>query len=118
MKRSLLATSLALLLLCAPAMAGKKHGHGGHDRGDYARGDDHGWAEDDHPPGKHKGWHKEYHRGEKIEVVYLEPRYYVDYHQYHLAPPPPGHRWVRHPDGRYLLVAVATGIIADILLNH
>ena len=36
----------------------------------------------------------------------------------HLTAPPPGHRWVRYPDGRYLLVAVATGIIADILLGH
>jgi Ni/Co efflux regulator RcnB len=52
-------------------------------------------------------------------VVYLQPRYYVeDYRVVHLAPPPPGHRWIRHPDGRYILVAVATGIIADILLNH
>jgi Ni/Co efflux regulator RcnB len=42
----------------------------------------------------------------------------VDHHVHHLSAPPPGHRWVRHPDGRYILVAVATGIIADILLHH
>lgn len=109
MKRLLLVASIALLLTSAPALADKKHGHGGHGRGHSEAG---------HPPGKHKGWHKNYRRGEKIEVVYLAPRYYVDYHQHHLAPPPPGHRWVRHPDGRYLMVAVATGIIADILLHH
>ena len=34
------------------------------------------------------------------------------------VPPPPGHRWIRYPDGRYMLVAIATGIIADILLGH
>ncbi len=45
-------------------------------------------------------------------------RYYVDHHEHHLSAPPRGHRWVRHPDGRYILVAVATGIIADILLHH
>ena len=101
MKRLLLAASLALLSLSSVAVAkGHGRGHGG---------------EGDHPPGQHRGWHK----GEKIDVVYLQPRYYVeDYRVYHLAPPPPGHRWIRDPDGRYILVAVATGIIADILLHH
>lgn len=107
MKRVLLAASFAALLLSSSvALAGGKgngHGNGGHD---------------DHPPGKHKGWHKNYRKGEKIEVVYLEPHYYVDYRHHHLSAPPAGHRWVRHPDGRYILVAVATGIIADILLHH
>jgi Ni/Co efflux regulator RcnB len=100
-KHLLLAASLALLSLSSVAIAkGHGHGHGGGG---------------DHPPGKHRGWHK----GEKIDVVYLQPRYYVeDYRVVHLAPPPPGHRWIRDPDGRYILVAVATGIIADILLHH
>jgi Ni/Co efflux regulator RcnB len=102
MKRLLLVASLALLSLSSVAVA-KGHGKG--------HGGDHG----DHPPGNHYGWHK----GEHIDVVYLQPRYYVeDYRVVHLAPPPPGHRWIRHPDGRFILVAVATGIIADILLHH
>lgn len=100
-KQLLLAASLALLSLSLSSVAiAKGHGHG--------RG--HG----DHPPGKHKGWHK----GGRVETVYLQPRYYVDYHQHHLSAPPPGHRWIRDPDGRFILVAVATGIIADILLHH
>ena len=107
MKRLLLAVSLATLALAATPDAlaggkGNKHHHQDH----------HG---DGHPPGKHRGWHK----GEKIEVVYLQPRYHVeDYRHYHLAPPPRGHRWVRTDDGKFILVAVATGIIADILLHH
>ena len=111
MKRLLLAVSLATLFLSAAPVAlagGKghkndKHHHDGH--------------HDDHPGnrGKHRGWHK----GEKIEVVYLQPRYHVeDYHHYHLSAPPRGHRWVRTDDGKFILVAVATGIIADILLHH
>lgn len=104
MKRLLLAASIAFLTAASSAAfagpPGHGHGHGG-------------------PPGKHKGWHKqEYRRGGHIERDYLSSRYYVDYHEHHLAPPPHGHRWVRHPDGRYILVAVATGIIADILLHH
>lgn len=104
MKRLLLAASFAALLLSSSAVlaGGKGNGHG------------HGNGHGDHPPGQHRGWHK----GERIDTVYLQPQYYVDYHEHHLAPPPAGHRWVRDPDGRYILVAVATGIIADILLHH
>lgn len=117
MKRLLLAISLALLST-ATVMA-SDHGHRerhGHDDDGYSRG-------------KHKGHRKhhrehyydehEFHRGERIPVVYLERDYYVeDYRVYHLAPPPRGHRWVRTDDGKYILIAVATGIIADIILHH
>jgi Ni/Co efflux regulator RcnB len=124
MKRLLLAASLALLSL-SPTMA-LAHHDDDNDRHEY-RGhhDGQGDHDDDdrryHHPGRHKGWkkHRDYHRGERIEVVYLQPRYYVDdYPHYHLRHPPRGHRWVRTEDGRFILVAVATGIIADILLHH
>jgi Ni/Co efflux regulator RcnB len=119
MKRLLLTTALATLVLSSPVFAGEHgHGHGhGNDHGYSDRGNDRGW--DDHDRGRHEGWYKPYRRGERIDVVYLQPRYYVpDYRVYHLAPPPPGHRWIRYPDGRFLLVAIATGVITDILLNH
>jgi Ni/Co efflux regulator RcnB len=105
MKRILLAASFAALLLSTSVAfaGGKGNGHGG--------------GHDGHP-GKHKGWHKNHRKGDRLEVVYLEPRYHVDYRHHRLSAPPPGHRWVRHPDGRFILVAVATGIIADILLHH
>ena len=110
MKRLLLATSLALLFLSSTAVAGDKHHRGGGH-------DDHRG----HDNGKHKGWKKkhDYRRGERIDVVYLDRRYYVDdYSHHHLHAPPRGHRWVRTDDGKFILVAVATGIIADILLHH
>jgi len=126
---------------------GKGHGHGHdkhHDRDDrhdrYDRHDDDRYDRRDrgdrgydrydsryyysydgrnHPPGRHNGWHKDYRRGQRIDVVYMQPRYYIDdYPRYHLAPPPRGHRWVRMDDGRMILIAVATGIIADVLLHH
>lgn len=104
MKHLFLAVSLALLALSpAAAIAGKGHGHG------KGPGNGH------HDNGKHKGWKK----GERLPAIYLERRYYVeDFRQHHLAPPPRGHRWVRTDDGKYVLIAVATGIIADILLHH
>lgn len=114
MKRLLLAISLALLSISTVSAGehGRRHGHGHDD-------DDRG-----HSRGKHKGHHKyrhdrEFHRGEHIPTVYLERDYYVeDYRVYRLAPPPRGHRWVRTDDGKYILIAVATGIIADIILHH
>lgn len=45
---------------------------------------------------------------------YHGPTYVVrDYRHYHLRTPPRGQHWVR-ADDRYLLVAIATGIIMDI----
>jgi Ni/Co efflux regulator RcnB len=110
MKRLLIATSLAVLCLSATtALAGGKDKHRGHH-------DDHGTQDrGHHDNGRHNGWHK----GERIEVIYLQPRYHVqDYRHYRLAPPPRGHRWIRTHDGKFILIAVATGIIADILLHH
>ncbi len=48
---------------------------------------------------------------------YGGPRYVVhDWHQYGLRTPPSGYHWVR-ADGDYLLIAVATGVILDIVGN-
>lgn len=69
-----------------------------------------------HDRGNHEGW---YHRGGRVpEEYYHDRRYYVDYRTYHLAPPPPEHVWVRSDTGDFLLVAVATGVIADLVINH
>jgi Ni/Co efflux regulator RcnB len=116
MRHLLLSVALALLSVStstAFAFDGHRYHHDRHWDGEYE--DDDGYYRE-----HRKHWkHREYHRGERIEVVYLEPRYYVDdYEYYELREPPRGHRWVRTEDGRFILVAVATGIIADILLHH
>jgi Ni/Co efflux regulator RcnB len=54
---------------------------------------------------------------------YYDPGYgrtYVvnDYYGYGLRQPPRGHYWRRSDAGDFLLVAVATGIIADLILQH
>jgi Ni/Co efflux regulator RcnB len=123
MKRLLLASSLALMLsstavLAAPGHGG--HGHGDHGRASYRndyRHDDHrGDWRNDHDNGRHLGEYRHFRRGERVPVVYLQPRYYVnDWRAYHLAPPPRGYRWVRPVDGHFLLVAATTGLIAEML---
>jgi Ni/Co efflux regulator RcnB len=42
----------------------------------------------------------------------------TDWHRAHLREPPRGYRWVRSDNGDFLLVAVTTGVIAEILANH
>jgi len=54
-------------------------------------------------------------RGAYVPVVYR--RYYVqDPYYYGLRPAPYGYRWV-YADGNFVLMALATGVIADVILN-
>jgi Ni/Co efflux regulator RcnB len=129
MKRLLLTTSIAVLLLSSAAAMARDHGKDKHDRyGDDRYGyNDRGRDDDDrydrryddrrHDNGRHLGQIKQgYRRGMRAPAVYLQPRYYVtDYRRYHLAAPPRGYRWVRPADDRYLLVEVASGLISQAL---
>ena len=107
-------TLASLALVASPAFAGdgKHKGHKHH-------GDDQVYVIDGHhhDNGKHKGWYKQaWKRGDRIPVAYLEPVYIVDdYRAYHLSPPPVGYGWVRPMDDRYLLVNLASGLVAEAL---
>lgn len=60
-----------------------------------------------------------FQRGYRYSNYYGGPVYVVnDYDRYHLRRPSYGHRWIRDDRGNMLMVAIATGIIADIVLNH
>lgn len=74
-----------------------------HGRGPYERG---------------AGPHHEFHRGERISAEYRNRQYVVDnWRVHHLYAPPRGYHWVQTgPD--YVLVAVTTGLIAQIVLGH
>jgi Ni/Co efflux regulator RcnB len=39
-----------------------------------------------------------------------------DWGYYGLRPPPPGYRWV-YADGNFVMMALATGLIADVIIN-
>jgi Ni/Co efflux regulator RcnB len=52
--------------------------------------------------------------GQHLPRGYYAPSYYVDYRAYGLAPPPYGYHWVR-VDNDILLVAIASGLVADVL---
>jgi hypothetical protein len=63
-------------------------------------------------PGPGPGWHR-WHRGDRFDGN----RYVVNnWRHYRLRPPPPGYQWVQS-GGQFVLIAVASGVIADIILN-
>jgi Ni/Co efflux regulator RcnB len=41
-----------------------------------------------------------------------------DWHREHLRRPHRGYHWVRSDNGDFLLVAITTGVIVDLLLHH
>lgn len=125
---------------------GHSHGHSHRDdRGHYDkrdRGDRRYDRRDDRRDDRHTGYYRDerrdrhddrrdrrydrgyydgarhYHRGDRIDVRYRNRVYYVtDWGHHHLHRPPRGHVWVQ-VGGDYVLMAVATGIIASIILNH
>ena len=60
-----------------------------------------------------------FERGYRYNNYYGGPVYVVnDYDRYHLRRPPHGHRWIRDDRGNLLMVAIATGIIADYVINN
>ena len=66
------------------------------------------------PPSYHR-WAK----GQRYRDYYRGPVYVVnDYNRDHVRHPPRGYHWVRDDRGNLLMVAIATGIIADLLLHH
>jgi Ni/Co efflux regulator RcnB len=72
-----------------------------------------------HPKPPHPAAQQHYKRGGHLpKQYYQDRRYYVnDWRGHGLRQPPRGHRWVE-VDGRYILVAVATGVITSILLHN
>lgn len=69
-----------------------------------------------HDRGRHEGWYK---RGGYLPPRYRETRYYVtDWRAHRLYAPPRGYRWVRSDNDDFLLVAIATGIITNIILSN
>jgi Ni/Co efflux regulator RcnB len=59
----------------------------------------------------------EFRHGGYISREYRDRAYEVDYREHHLSRPPQGHRWVQ-VGADYVLIAIATGVIANIILNR
>jgi Ni/Co efflux regulator RcnB len=61
--------------------------------------------------------HNDWHKGERLPAEYRDRNYVVDnWHDHGLQAPPRGYQWVG-VNGDYVLAAVATGVIANVLLS-
>jgi Ni/Co efflux regulator RcnB len=75
-----------------------------------------GWGEERRYDGA--GPDHSFRRGQRLPERYRNHQYVVNnYREHHLRPPPRGYHWVQ-TGGDYVLAAVATGIIADLIINH
>jgi len=60
----------------------------------------------------------EWHRGGRVPAQYRGHQYVVnDWRGHHLSAPPRGYQWVQVGND-YVLAAIATGIIAQLMLNN
>ena len=87
------------------------------ERGD--RRDDMRYRRDDRRERFHYGARgPEWRRGGHIPPEYRNRQYFVsDWRAHRLSPPPRGYQWVQ-VGGDYVLVAIATGIIAQLILSQ
>jgi Ni/Co efflux regulator RcnB len=90
--RKFAALSVAAVVLAGPVAFAEDH----HDNHHYVRHEE--WKKGYHM--RHEDWS----RGER-----------VDWHRYHLHEPPRGYEW-RMVDGNYVLAAVATGVVASVIV--
>lgn len=97
------------------ARQSEHHGHAAdrHDSRGFGRG-----HEEERRRGRGVGPNHEYYRGDRLPAEYRHRNYVVDdWRGHHLSAPPRGYHWVQS-GADYILVAIATGIIAQILLGH
>ena len=116
----------ATALLTASLSFADERGHGRQDQ--YQRGHGHSQRWDDRRFDSREGRMNdrrpdynargpEFRRGGYVPPEYRMRAYEVDYREHHLRRPPYGQRWVQ-VGADYVLIAIASGVIADIILNH
>ena len=136
MKMRTLPILLTAAALALPALSMAQDHHDGHDgRDDHRPGqrDDHRAGPDRKLPPARADWQHdgyrhddfrgagprhEYYRGGRLPAEYRGRTYVVDdWRGHHLSAPPRGYHWVQ-AGSDYVLAAVATGVILDVLLSN
>lgn len=103
---------------------GERNGRGDH-RDDGGPGGPDGRRNDRQDYGSHGRGHErgagprhDLYRGQRLSYEYRSRQYVInDWRGHRLSPPPRGYHWVQ-VGGDYVMVAIATGIIASILFNN
>lgn len=102
--RTLVVSALALSISGIPLIAQDHH--------DDQSNRDH---QSDRDHDQHYVHHKDWRRGSHISHDDWNRGSQVDWHSHHLRQPPHGYDW-REVDGNYVLAAVATGVIASVVI--
>ncbi len=127
MNAKTLLCSLVIASLGVSSVSFAQPGHGNdhdHGRGNDARHDqrddhnDHGERSNAREVRYYNARSAEFHRGGHLPGELRNRQYVVsDWHGHHLSAPPRGYQWVQvGPD--YVLAAVATGIIANLIISR
>ena len=93
---------------------------GNNERHDNDRRDIHGHPDKgpQHAGNRGAGPRHDLHKGNRVPTAYRNKQHYVsDWRGRHLSAPPRGHQWVQ-VDGDYVLMAVATGLITQLILGN
>lgn len=70
------------------------------------------------PPRYGAGPDRRWYRGDRVPYQYRSHQYVVsDWRRHRLSPPPRGYHWVQY-GADYMLVAIATGVIAQLILSR
>jgi Ni/Co efflux regulator RcnB len=99
---------------------GGQHAQRDNDRGQERRNDrnDYRPQNDRHDANRGAGPRHDMRKGGRLPSEYRNKQYVVnDWQGHHLSRPPRGQHWVQ-TGGDYVLVGIATGVIASILLNN
>lgn len=126
MKRSTFSAALLAMALGVSATAASARPDDRDDRGRRHDRDDHGRRNDRdddrrgpphrHPHGGPPGHARHWQRGERLPPAYRTRHYVVnDWRGHHLHRPPRGYHWVQ-VGADYVLIAIATGLIAQVIL--
>jgi len=109
--RGLVLAVAAAALVAGSAAAADRRGDRADHRGNQGGGQQHaGWGQD------YNGGAHQWQRGQRIGYNDWNSARPVDYRAHHLRQPPRGYEW-RQSGSQYVLAAVATGVIASIILN-
>lgn len=122
-------SAVATLVSLSMAVGGSAFAQGNSDRRDRGgdegrnaeRSQNHGQGHgnrNDHQRQRGAGPDHSFYKGDRLPREYHDQRYVVsDWRGRHLSAPPRGYHWVQSGND-YLLVAIATGVILSLILNH
>lgn len=129
MKSKMIVSALIAISIAASGSALAQRGNDNHDRNDHNDRNDHGQQHDNdgrrddarkfkRDDSRGGGPKHDLRRGQRLSQEYRDKRYVVnDWKARHLNAPPRGHQWVRAGND-YVLAAIATGVITQILLSN